>query len=76
MSGYTVVFAIISESQKPGLHLPFFAKVVLKSVYARLREWGYGNVMLAKIECDPMVALTKKVKPKKPRKKRVIKKAA
>ncbi|SDF39378.1 DUF6119 family protein [Dyella sp. 333MFSha] len=76
VSDYTIVFAIISQSQKPGLHLPFFAKVVLKSVCARLREWGYGNVMLAKIECDPMVALTKKVKPKKARKKRLVKKAA
>jgi uncharacterized protein (TIGR04141 family) len=74
VSGYKVVFAIISQSSKPGLRLPFFAKVVLKSVYARLLEWGYGNVLLAKIECDPNFVVTKKLKPKKPKKKKVLKK--
>jgi len=66
VSIYTVVFGVISQSSKPGLHLPFFAKVVLKGVYTRLRELGYG-VMLVKIECDPAVVLVKKVKPKPPR---------
>jgi uncharacterized protein (TIGR04141 family) len=74
VSGYTIVFGIISQSEKPDLHLPFFAKVVLKSVYTRLSELGYGNVMLAKISCDPMVKLRKAVKPKNPRKKRAKKK--
>lgn len=73
VSSYTVVFGVISQSEKPDLHLPFFAKVVLKSVYARLSDLGYGNVMLAKISCDPMVKLRKAVKPKKPRKKRTKK---
>jgi uncharacterized protein (TIGR04141 family) len=73
VSGYTVVFGIISQSEKPDLHLPFFAKVVLKSVYTRLSELGYGNVMLAKISCDPLVRLRKAVKPKKAKKKRVQK---
>lgn len=70
VSGYVIVFAIISQSEKPDLHLPFFAKVVLKSVYARLSELGYGNIMLAKISCDPMVKLMKAVKAKKQRKTR------
>lgn len=64
VSGYTIVFGIISQSEKPDLHLPFFAKVVLKSVHARLSELGYGHVMLAKISCNPMLKLTKIVKPK------------
>lgn len=68
VSGYIIIFGIISQSEKPDLHLPFFAKVVLKSVYTRLSELGYGNIMLAKISCDPMVKLRKAVKPKKPRK--------
>ena len=70
VSGYTIVFGIISQSEKPDLHLPFFAKVVLKSVYTRLSELGYGNVMLAKVSCDPLVRLRKAVKPKKPKKTR------
>jgi uncharacterized protein (TIGR04141 family) len=76
VSGYAIVFGIISQSEKPDLHLPFFAKVVLKSVYTRLSELGYGNVMVAKVSCDPLVRLMKKLKPKKPRKRRVRKKAA
>lgn len=69
VSGYTIVFAIISQSEKPDLHLPFFAKVVLKSVYTRLSELGYGSIMLAKISCDPMVKVMKAVKAKKQKKK-------
>lgn len=67
VSSYTIVFGVISQSSKPGLHLPFFAKVVLKNVCTRLRELGYKDVMLAKIECDPSV-LVKKLKAKKPKK--------
>lgn len=70
VNAYTIVFAIISQSAKPGLHLPFFAKVVLKSVYARLLEWGYGGVAVAKIECDPMIAKISKLKAKPPAKKK------
>lgn len=68
VSGYIIVFAIISQSEKPDIHLPFFAKVVLKSVYTRLSELGYGNIMLAKISCDPLVKVMKAVKAKKQRK--------
>lgn len=70
VSEYKVVFGIISQSAKPGLHLPFFAKVVLKSVCTRLRDLGYGDIMLAKIDCDPMVVLKKKLRSKGPRKRK------
>lgn len=69
LSSYTVVFAVISVSKKPGLHLPFFAKVVLKSVYTHLRAMGYGEVMLAKIETHPDV-LINKLLPQEPRRRR------
>lgn len=68
VSIYTVVFGVISQSSQPGLHLPFFAKVVLKGVYTRLRDLGYGGVMLVKIECHPDVVFVKKVKAKAMRK--------
>lgn len=63
VSGCVVAFGVISQSSKPGLHLPFFAKVVLKNVCTRLRELGF-DVRLSKIECDPSV-LVKKLKPAK-----------
>lgn len=66
---YTIVFAIISQSNKPDLHLPFFAKVILKSVHARLVELGYANVMLAKVDCSKDVAIAK-LKPAPIRKRR------
>lgn len=67
---YKIIFAIISQSNKPILHLPFFAKVVLRSVHARLVELGYANVMLAKIDCnsDISVAKVKAVQPRQRRK--------
>lgn len=61
VSSYSIVFGIISQSNKPGLHLPFFSKVVLKSCTTKLRDLGY-RVMIGKIECDPSV-LIKKVAP-------------
>jgi len=70
VSGYTIVFGIISQSEETELHLPFFAKVVLKSVYARLSELGYGNVMLTKISCDPRVKVRRTLKAKRLRTKR------
>lgn len=72
VSSYAIIFAIISQSDKPDVHLPFFAKVVLKSVNARLLELGYGKVMLTKISCDPLVKLTKHVKEKKTRRRKSI----
>jgi uncharacterized protein (TIGR04141 family) len=63
VSKCSIVYGIISQSSKPGLHLPFFSKVVLKSCTTKLRELGY-QVMIGKIECDPSV-LIKKVAPVK-----------
>lgn len=70
VSEFKVVFGIISQSEKPDLHLPFFAKVVLKSVCTKLRELGYGAVMLAKIECDRDHVIVQKIAPKEPRRRR------
>jgi uncharacterized protein (TIGR04141 family) len=67
VSRYTIVFAVISESAKEGLHLPFFAKVVLKRVVSYLRGLGYGSVMLAKVECDQTHVRTIHVRPHKSR---------
>lgn len=63
VSTYSIVYGIISQSSKPGLHLPFFSKVVLKSCTTKLRDLGY-KVLIQKIECDPSV-LIKKVAPVK-----------
>ena len=70
VSQYTIVFGIISQSDKPGLHLPFFAKVVLKSVCSRLRDLGYGAVMLAKIECERDHVLVRRLQAQEPRRRR------
>ncbi|MBS0224748.1 MAG: TIGR04141 family sporadically distributed protein [Proteobacteria bacterium] len=67
VSAFTVVFLIISESDEDDVHLPFFAKVILKSVNTRLRELGYANVMLGKISCDPDVRVKQRVREKKRR---------
>lgn len=58
VTGLKIVFAVISESKQPALHLPFFSKVVLKSVTTRLRELGY-EVFIKKIECDDDIHVKK-----------------
>lgn len=55
VSGLNVVFAVISQSLKDGLHLPFFAKVILKSVNARLIGLGFKGVQVCKISCHDNV---------------------
>ena len=65
VAAYKVVFGVISQSDVPGLHLPFFAKVVLKSVCTRILERGFGEVMLAKIEVDQNKVKVKKLPPAK-----------
>lgn len=47
VSRFSVVFAIISESEKP-LEIPFFARVTLRQVAKRLQSVGF-KVCLAKI---------------------------
>ena len=68
VTGMKVVFAVISESKKTELHLPFFSKVVLKGVTTRLRELGY-DVFIKKIDCDDDIHV-KKVPSKKARRTR------
>lgn len=58
VSSYSIVFGVISQSKKPGLHLPFFSKVVLKSCTTKLRDLGY-SVFITKIDCDPSVLIKK-----------------
>lgn len=69
VSSYSIVFAIISQSRQEDIHLPFFAKVVLKSVHSRLLELGYSEVMLCKISCHDDVRVSK-LKEQAPRRRR------
>ncbi len=61
---FTIVFAVISDSPKKTLHLPFFSRVNLNNTWKVLRGFGF-NVQLLKIEVDPIFAKTKKC-PSKP----------
>jgi uncharacterized protein (TIGR04141 family) len=55
---YKVVFAIISESEKP-LSIPFFSKISLKQTLNRLEAIGFV-VMLAKISVSDATKKTAK----------------
>jgi uncharacterized protein (TIGR04141 family) len=59
VSKYSIIFGVISQSRKPDIHLPFFAKVVLKAVHSRLLDLGYGAVMICKISCHDDVRVSK-----------------
>ncbi len=72
VTAYKVVFGVISQSEVPGLHLPFFAKVVLKTVCTRILERGFGEVMLAKIDVDQDKVKVKKLPPAKKPVKRAL----
>lgn len=61
VSGYTIVFGIISKSPKKKLHIPFFAKVALKNAHELLMGLGYRNVTVKKISCDPNFVKTMKI---------------
>lgn len=76
VSGFNVVFAIISQSNKPDLHLPFFAKVVLKSVNSRLLDLGFGGVQVCKISCHDDVRVKKLPPAPAPRRRRNRRRAA
>lgn len=60
---YSVVYAIATKKDIPS-ELPFFSKVTLKNSLKTLRALDY-NVLLAKIDVDPIWLKTKKCKPKK-----------
>lgn len=70
VSGYKVIFAIISQSEEQGLHIPFFARVALRNVHKQLTSLGYKQIMLAKIDSDP--SLKTKINVKKSRKKKLV----
>lgn len=53
VSGFKIIFAIISQSSEPKLHIPFFARVALKNVHKQLESIGFTSIMLAKISCEP-----------------------
>lgn len=71
ISAYSIVFAIISQSDKP-LHLPFFALVSLRNVHNRLANIGFNKIFLAKIESNPDTKIIK-VLPKKRHRARKVK---
>ena len=60
---YSVIFAVISESDEPALSIPFFSKISLRHVVSRLEAIGY-RVALAKISVEEMKKKTKKYAPK------------
>lgn len=65
VNNFVIVFAIISESQEDGLHLPFFAKVALKNACTRLRTLGFTRIFKSKILVDAAYSRTQKAKRKK-----------
>ncbi|SDG06392.1 sporadically distributed protein, TIGR04141 family [Dyella sp. 333MFSha] len=70
LADYRVVFAIIDARERPGVRLPFFAKVVLKTVTARLLERGFKSVSLAKIDADAQEAVVERLPYRPPRRRR------
>lgn len=64
VAGYTIVFAIISESKDP-LSIPFFARVALRHARRQLVNLNYGSVELAKIQVDDVFSKTQKLAAKK-----------
>ncbi len=61
---FTIVFAVISDSEKADLYLPFFSRVNLNNTAKILKGFGY-NVELLKIVMNKMYAKTKKGRPPK-----------
>jgi uncharacterized protein (TIGR04141 family) len=61
---YHVIFAIVSESDEKDLSIPFFSRISLKHVMARLEAIGFV-VMIAKISVDELRKKIKKYAPKK-----------
>lgn len=56
---YTVVFAIVSDSDGDELTLPFFSRLNVKHAARRLEGYGY-QVMLAKIKVNDIFRKTKR----------------
>lgn len=66
---FTITFALISEDQEDGLHLPFFSRVNINNTNRILRGYGF-KVELLKIKVDPFFAKLTKCPPCKAPKKR------
>lgn len=62
VSGFSIVFAIISEAEEQALHIPFFAKVAFKHACTRLRSLGYVDIAKAKVTVNDMFRKTEKPK--------------
>ena len=60
---YRVVFAIVSESQKESLTIPFFSRLNLRAASNRLIGYGY-RVAISKIPVNIIRAKTKRYKQK------------
>ncbi len=61
---FTIVFAVISDSEGDELYLPFFSRVNLNNTARILKGFGY-NVELLKISVNKIYAKTKKGPPPK-----------
>lgn len=61
---FTITFAVISEDQEEGLHLPFFSRVNINNTHRILRGYGF-KVELLKIKVDPIFSKTTKIPPRK-----------
>ena len=64
---YTIIYAVISESKKEKLHLPFFSRVNLNNVEKTLRGFGY-KVELLKVPVNSNYSKTKVAPPGKTKK--------
>ncbi len=64
---FTVVYGVISRSQKPGLHLPFFSRVNINNATKTLEGFGY-KVRILRIQWDEKYAKTKYGPPAKVKK--------
>ena len=64
---FTIVYAVISDSDGDDLYLPFFSRVNLNNTARILKGFGY-NVEVLKIHYDDIYAKTKKGPPAKAKK--------
>lgn len=64
---FTVVYAVISDSEGEDLYLPFFSRVNLNNTAKTLKGFGY-NVEVLKIYVDDIYSKTKKSPPGKTKK--------
>ncbi len=64
---FTIIYAVISDSEAEELYLPFFSRVNLNNTYKTLSGFGY-KVEKLKIPVDDSYAKTKNVPPRKHKK--------